>query len=201
MAYKVYLYKHYVESLSELLSVLEGDVETHLRPSEDRVLVYCPSCFINFHYSKSLLSRRRVKVELKCSRCGQPLRVVDEGFYEKCSEWSERVRVLLERVFDILKSWSPLTGRLVAEVNPCEELKLSFEPPSHIVVREDGAYVYLHWLSERELDKLVALIGAVKALNTRLHVEVDSRWDHCRVPPDKMRDLGFKLKLNWHLTL
>jgi hypothetical protein len=166
VACKVYLYKHYVESLSELLDVLESDIKAHLSPMR-----------------------------------GRSLRVLDEGFYEKCSEWSGRVRVLLERVFDILKSWSPLTGRLVAEVNPCEELKLSFEPPSHIVVREGDVYIYLHWLSERELDKLVALISAVKALNTRLHVEVDSRWDHCKVPPGKMRELGFKLKLNWHLTL
>jgi hypothetical protein len=157
--YKVYTYKHYVGTLSELLEKVESDIREYTRPRKGEV------------------------------------------FYQRCSEWYNKTKSFVERVFNALASWSPFTARLVVEVDPCEELKITFDPPSHIVVTRGGVYMYLHWLSGRELAKLLAVVDAARELGVKLHVEVDSRWDHCPIPEEKMRELGFRLEANWHLEL
>jgi hypothetical protein len=176
------------DELKDCLSILEAEPRGHVR-------VYCPSCLYSFLAFRSSLRKASKRGGFKCPYCGIPMKLADSEYYTRkrsqCVEWYERSRRVLEKVFDELKSWGRF-GIERVEVHTCRELEVVFDNPSHMLISNKGIELYLHWLSERDLDKLVKVIEAAKSLGMRLRIDVLRSLDHCTVDERKMAELGFK---------
>ena len=125
------------------------------------------------------------------------MRPVDEHFkaeYERVIRaYYERAKSLLESTWGMLESW--WRGISEVEILP-ESVRVYFDYPSHIEVYRDKKDVkvrlYLHYLYYKyDFEKFLELLNAIKASGLHGEFRIDGRPDHCTVPEDDMRHLGF----------
>jgi RNase P subunit RPR2 len=144
-------------------------LESRRRVSKSTYLVtlYCPRCLRTYEYTSNQLRR----VKSACTICRVELKILDEEFKRRYVELLERfastVKAVLEPTWSTLRSWWIETG---AEAVPCEvdahSVTVFFETPSHLKIYiENGevrAYMYLHWLSQDQLEKLESVINTLR---------------------------------------
>jgi RNase P subunit RPR2 len=190
-------------------------MEAKRRISKSTYLVkfYCPKCLIRIYdyTNNELRTKTRKGVMLKCVYCHEELRVVDDEFKKRYVElWESyraKVEAILRPVWRILRNWWIETDE---EKMPCiithYSVIVKFEAPSHLMIYiKDGevrAYMYLHWFEPDKVPKLLSVVEALKNANIKALIEVDPRWDHCRIKREDMEKLGFKMGLfNWQLEI
>jgi hypothetical protein len=163
---------------------------------------YCPKCLsvMMFFKNNSYIMREFYRLKKRgkrplCSECKVEMRPVDEHFkaeYERVM-WAfyDKVKSVLERAWPIIDSWG-ISG-YIADAGL---VRVYFdEYPTSIELIRDGkrasAYLYVRYLDEEQLEKLLRLINILREEGVKGEVQVDGRSDHCKVPEEKMRAQGF----------
>jgi hypothetical protein len=201
-----------VMSLAEVLKEIDEKAEKTLEPLRRREMdpapkghkwYYCPKCL-----RARTLSRYDVKKgKTTCPWCNEPMRSPpDEEFFKRSEElveaWRDKSKALIEKVWDVLREWwpyKPMTASVGADVS------VYFDYPSHFKVeieRAKGepklkAELYAHYFDERNIPMLQKVIEAVKEVGVGMHIAIDARPDHCRVPKERMEEMGFKRHSIW----
>jgi hypothetical protein len=159
---------------------------------------YCPECLeVTAYYKSQVYYMKRKGKRIECFKCKVEMKPVDDQFkaeYERVMRtYYERAKSLLENAWRMLESW--WRGISKVELLP-ESVRVYFDYPSYIEIYRDKKDVkvrlYLHYLYyEYEFGKFLELFNAIKASGLHGEVRVDGRLDHCTVPKDEMRRLGF----------
>jgi RNase P subunit RPR2 len=207
--------------LREVERVKEEEVEKARKMEPKRkltkstylVYLYCPKCLIRvYSYTNNELRTGAKKgVVPECSYCKVELRVVDDEFKKRYMElwesYRRKVEMILRPIWKVLRNWW-----IETDVNtmPCivdrYSVTVKFDAPSHLKIYiEDGevkAYMYLHWFEPERVHKFEEIVKALKNAKVKALVEVDPRWDHCRVRREDMERLGFRMGLlDWQLEI
>jgi hypothetical protein len=186
-------------SLDELLDWLERKVRWYLNPlsiPKNYVRLYCPGCLWDIQIHKSTYYRWRARGEDICRYgCHMQLKLVDSEFFEKkkieCIKWLERCRKILEKTFNTLTSLG--RGSILVKPHPCKELTVELTLESYMRIERNVIAIYLSWLNEERLPKLLTLIKTLKDLNEKFYVSIPSDY-RCEVDHNKMIQLGFKIR-------
>jgi len=159
---------------------------------------YCPECLrVDVYFKNQVDYAKRKGKRIECFKCKVEMRPVDEHFkaeYERVIRaYYERAKSLLESTWGMLESW--WRGISEVEILP-ESVRVYFDYPSHIEVYRDKKDVkvrlYLHYLYYKyDFEKFLELLNAIKASGLHGEFRIDGRPDHCTVPEDDMRHLGF----------
>jgi hypothetical protein len=194
------------DTIKQLLNAVEESIAwaRNLNPVEGsgksaRHFFYCPECLRVDVYFKSQVyyyTKRKGK-RIECFKCKVELKPIDDQFkaeYEKVMRaFYENSKNLLEKTWRMLESW----WRGISKVElMLGSVRVFFDYPSYIEIYRDKKDVkvrlYLHYLHyEYDLEKFLELLNAVKASGLHGEVRVDGRLDHCTVPEEEMRRLGF----------
>jgi hypothetical protein len=168
----------------------------------DRRHFYCPECLVVMLVFED-------EKERKCPTCRVKLRPVDEYFRAEYARalraFCEKASKIVERIWPVLESWTGGIKGYMADEGFVEvffgEPRLLYNMLGLLLEGRGGvrAVLAIHNISERELDKLVEVVRALREEGVRGKVEV--RAD-CPVPEEKMKSLGFeKISITWHLEL
>jgi RNase P subunit RPR2 len=193
-------------------NVKNMEPKRRLTKSTYLVYLYCPRCLAVYDYTNNQLRTRARKGAIKCPPCKEELKIVDEEFKKRYAELWEtyraKVEAILRPIWKILRNWWIETD---VETMPCivdyYSVTVKFDAPSHLKIyidrdREIRAYMYLHWFEPNTVPKFLKVVETLKNAKIKALIEVDPRWDHCRVPKEDMEKLGFKMGLfNWQLVI
>jgi hypothetical protein len=109
------------------------------------------------------------------------MRPLDEEYARErarlTSEWREKAKALLERVWDSLRDWRPWKGvEVKAYVNG---LKVVFDDPSYLWIgvegREVEARLHLYYFTEAYAPRLKSILEAIRGVKLKCLVQVDGR--------------------------
>jgi hypothetical protein len=192
--------------IKQLLNAVERNIAwaRNLNPAEGsgrtaKHFFYCPECLRVDVYFKNQVyyyTKRKGK-RIECFKCRVEMKPIDDQFkaeYERVMRtYYEKAKSLLERTWKLLESW--WRGISKVELLP-DSVKVYFDYPSYIEIYRDKKDVkvrlYLHYVYyEYDLEKFLELLNAVKTSGLHGEVRVDGRLDHCTVPKEEMRRLGF----------
>ena len=196
------------DTTKQLLNVVEKNIAwaKNLNPVEGsgksaKHFFYCPECLrVDVYFKSQVDYARRKGKKIECFKCKVEMKPIDEfkAEYERVMRtYCERAKSLLERAWRVLESWWDGINRVDFT---SEGVRVYFDYPSHppytyIEIYRDKkdttVRIYLHFLHRQQLDKFVELLNIVKSTGLHGEVQVDSRPDHCEVPEEVMRSLGF----------
>jgi hypothetical protein len=196
--------KRVLEKVDEMASLnvrVASELESELG---DLRAYYCPSCL------RVRFARAEEGGATACSRCNELMRPLDEEYARErarlTSEWREKAKALLERVWDSLRDWRPWKGvEVKAYVNG---LKVVFDDPSYLWIgvegREVEARLHLYYFTEAYAPRLKSILEAIRGVKLKCLVYIDGKPDRCRASERTMRELGFKLEgpaLKWVMEI